>query len=193
MSIKETKNALRVEIKRIIASLSKKEKRRQSSIVLEKLLKLPVFQNSRRIAVYLSLSDEIDTEPIVRNILENGRDCFIPRCSKTDMQMVKLNSMRDWETLPSAKWNIKQPRLTETREDAFENGGLDLVICPGVAFTKYGHRLGHGSGYYDKFFAKLRLIQSPPPPTVALAFREQVVDKIPCEETDILIDNVLYE
>ncbi|KAF7285947.1 hypothetical protein GWI33_008919 [Rhynchophorus ferrugineus] len=193
MSIEGTKNALRLEIKRLIESLSEEEKRRQSNVVFEKLLKLPVFLNSRRIAVYLSHSGEIDTEPIVRHIFETGGECFIPRCSKIEMQMVKLNSMMDWETLPLVKLNIKQPHLSEKREDAFENGRLDLIICPGAAFTKHGHRLDYGCEYYNKFFAKIKLIQSPPPFTVALAFKQQMVNQIPWEDTDILIDSVLFE
>lgn len=39
--------------------------------------------------------------------------------------MVKLNSMKDWEELPLTKWNIKQPKLSEKRENAIETGKFD--------------------------------------------------------------------
>lgn len=65
---------------------------------------------------------------------------------------------------------------------------LDLVLLPGVAFTARGDRLGHGMGYYDKFLASL---PEPKPSTVALAFREQVVDELPTTELDYSLDAVL--
>lgn len=36
--------------------------------------------------------------------------------------MVKLESMKDYNSLPLTKWNIKQPELTEQRENALETG-----------------------------------------------------------------------
>lgn len=38
------------------------------------------------------------------------------------MQMVRLTSMKDWDELPLTKWNIKQPKLKEERENAIETG-----------------------------------------------------------------------
>lgn len=38
------------------------------------------------------------------------------------MEMVKLISLEDYESLPLTKWNIKQPSLTEYRENALETG-----------------------------------------------------------------------
>lgn len=39
------------------------------------------------------------------------------------MEMVKLDSMEDYDKLPLTKWNIKQPDLRENRENALETGG----------------------------------------------------------------------
>lgn len=69
---------------------------------------------------------------------------------------------------------------------------MDLLIVPGVAFTKDGLRLGHGGGYYDKYQRKLREVQEVPPATIAVALKEQIVDEVPTEDTDVKIDLVLY-
>lgn len=62
------------------------------------------------------------------------------------------------------------------------------MIVPGVAFTSSGSRLGHGKGYYDTFLSSL----NPRAKTVALAFKEQILDEIPCHDHDVQIDQVLY-
>lgn len=72
------------------------------------------------------------------------------------MDMVQLHSMSDWETLPLTKWKIKQPLLTDKRESVLETNNIDLIITPGVAFTKTGSRMGHGGGYYDRFLKTLK-------------------------------------
>lgn len=156
------------------------------------LINLPSFQSSKRVSTYLSIDNEIDTEPIVRKIFETGKECFVPRYSKAGMEMVKLNSLEDWETLPVTSWGIKQPKLKEAREDALTSGGLDFLVVPGVGFTANGCRLGHGGGYYDKFMAGLRANQEKPPALVAIALKEQVVDDLPVTERDVQVDVVLF-
>lgn len=63
---------------------------------------------------------------------------------------------------------------------------------PGVAFTKCGKRLGHGKGYYDTFLNTLKTIQKRPFFTVAIAFKEQIVDDVPVHEKDVIINKILY-
>lgn len=77
--MKLIKNTLRKRIKEQLQSLPLEEKQSQSKLVVENLLKLPVYQKSKRVSVYLSTDNEINTIEIIKNLFEYGKKCFIPR------------------------------------------------------------------------------------------------------------------
>ena len=62
---------------------------------------------------------------------------------------------------------------------------LDLVIVPGVAFDRFGGRLGRGSGYYDRFLKNLKAI------FYGVCFKQQVVDKTPQDSHDAKMDIIM--
>jgi 5-formyltetrahydrofolate cyclo-ligase len=76
-------------------------------------------------------------------------------------------------------WGIREPLIERCIKEE-ELGTVDLILLPGVAFTREGDRLGYGGGFYDKLLARM-----PHQPTlVAGAFAMQVVQEIPQEATD---------
>lgn len=44
------------------------------------------------------------------------------------MEMVKIKSFEDWQTLPVTSWGIKQPGLKEQREDALKTGQNNFFV-----------------------------------------------------------------
>ena len=66
---------------------------------------------------------------------------------------------------------------------------LDLIMVPGVAFTREGARMGHGKGYYDKLLQHARADA----PLVALAFECQLFPEIPVQAHDIYMDKIITE
>lgn len=79
---------------------------------------------------------------------------------------------------------------------------------PGVGFTKDGGRMGHGMGYYDKFLADLFTanpqrrgaqlrksivdkIQQNKTILLGLAFKIQVLDELPLDPLDVLLDEII--
>ncbi|XP_072167119.1 5-formyltetrahydrofolate cyclo-ligase-like [Diadema setosum] len=192
-AVRAAKNVLRQELKRRLKCLSADEKVKQSHFITQKLLAHPVYQRSQRISVYLAMKDqEVDTDGILGDIFAQNKLCFIPQYIGPKMNMLKLLSMDDYDSLPKTKWNIKQPAENDVREDALQTGGLDLIILPGLGFSKDGHRLGRGKGYYDIYQKRCVDETGVKPATIALAFKEQMCESIPTNENDVPVDVVLY-
>lgn len=195
-ALQAAKQLLRKEIKRRVAALSEEEKYRQSVVVSQKLFKHPKYVSCKRIAVFLSMDDEVRTEEIIKDALQGGKSCFIPRYERNSshMDMLKLNSLQDMETLPMTSWNIQQPADDDnSREEALAAGGLDLILMPGLGFDRSGNRLGRGKGFYDTYLKRCSRHPGGKPYTIALAFKEQLCQEIPVNDNDVLIDEVLYE
>lgn len=64
-----------------------------------------------------------------------------------------------------------------------------VVLVPGLAFDRRGHRLGHGLGYYDRFLARL-------PDTawrVGVVPAALVVDELPADDHDVPMTHLVTE
>ncbi|XP_050521914.1 5-formyltetrahydrofolate cyclo-ligase [Daktulosphaira vitifoliae] len=191
--LKIAKSNLRKELKWKLSEMTAKEINEQSKIITNKVLDNPLYKNSKRISVYLSMNSEVQTIDIIKNIFVSAKSCFIPKYRENGMSMVKVKSINDIKNLPKTKWNISQPADNDIREDALLTGGLDLIILPGLGFSKDGKRIGRGKGYYDKciksykeIYPKNNLI------TIGLAFRQQIVVEIPMADHDSVLDLVIY-
>ncbi|MFN5191723.1 MAG: 5-formyltetrahydrofolate cyclo-ligase, partial [Burkholderiales bacterium] len=79
------------------------------------------------------------------------------------------------------KWGIREPLASCA---AVQLDIVDLLLVPGVAFDRRGHRLGYGKGYYDRLLPARR----PAALLAALAFDCQLVDEVPVSEHDVSID-----
>uniref|UniRef100_S4R917 5-formyltetrahydrofolate cyclo-ligase n=1 Tax=Petromyzon marinus TaxID=7757 RepID=S4R917_PETMA len=167
---------------------------------LRQVISHPRFLAARRIGIYLSLPEEPDTSAILESAFLRGMACFVPRYAAApppDMELLRVASMEDVLSLPLTPWRIPQPAMDDdSREDAIQGGGLDLLIVPGLAFSRDGRRLGRGKGFYDRFLCRLRSAArgsalAPHPYTLAVAFSVQIHEDIPTEHVDELINEVL--
>ncbi|XP_075216688.1 methenyltetrahydrofolate synthetase isoform X2 [Lycorma delicatula] len=190
-SVRAMKAKIREEMKKTISSLSSTEQERQSNVIVEKLLSHTLYKDSKRISIYLSMKNEVQTDKIVEDILSSGKDCFVPSYNKTEMSMLKLYSMQDLKSLPLTKWNIRQPEITDERENAIDKG-LDLMIVPGLAFTENGLRLGRGKGYYDRYIEEYNKKTGQKFKTLGLAFQQQILNDLPTDKNDAKLDLVIY-
>ncbi|GFQ95675.1 5-formyltetrahydrofolate cyclo-ligase [Trichonephila clavata] len=196
-ALRAAKAALRGELRKRIASIPHEELSRQSKLVTEKVLEHSRFKSSRRVSLYLSINEEIrvQTWGILEQMLEQDKECFVPKFypNSHQMTMLKVYSLEDYAKLVADDWTVKPPCDEDLqREDAASTGGLDLMIVPGLGFTKRGHRLGGGKGYYDAYIQNCSLDPHGRPYTISLAFKEQILHSIPCDVHDFMVDEVIH-
>ena len=71
----------------------------------------------------------------------------------------------------------------------FDAEQLDIVIVPGVAFSRGGGRMGNGQGYYDRLLDRVR----PDCPLVGLCYECQLFDNLIVGPHDVFMDKVVTE
>jgi 5-formyltetrahydrofolate cyclo-ligase len=198
------KRALRKEVAIRLENLSLANKLHQNGTVVRKLLASDVYTKARSVCLFLSMPGEFDTGPIVRDIFQSGRKCYVPRVeSAAEIKMLQAFSLEDIAAFPLNKYSIPEPDPNSgkddskaKRDDAMTILDVDLFLVPGVAFDGEFRRLGHGRGYYDRYLNEMeRLLKNSNrkmPPLIGLAFSEQIVSSVPVEPHDRQLDGVMF-
>ncbi len=65
----------------------------------------------------------------------------------------------------------------------------DLILVPGVAFSRAGHRLGRGNGFYDRLLGGRAASAF----KLGVCFSFQRLETIPLEPHDIVMDQVMTD
>jgi 5-formyltetrahydrofolate cyclo-ligase len=66
---------------------------------------------------------------------------------------------------------------------------LDIVMVPGVGFSRDGRRMGNGQGYYDRLLERVR----PDCALVAICFECQLFEELIVAPYDVFMDKVVTE
>ena len=178
------KNRLRREMLQKRRQLSEEQRERLSRKILEHLYRELVYARSKTVMAYMSMPDEVQIGPLLEDCLRKGKRPAIPLIvGKGQMEAVLVPSM---ESLTEGAYGILTVREELRRIVPPEQ--IDCVIVPGAAFSGTGERLGLGGGFYDRF-----LRRCPNAHRIALAFSFQLVEKLPTEQHDIKVDQIITE
>ena len=141
----------------------------------------PHLEGERRtVAIYAPLPHEVNLLPLLQ---EHPLHRFVfPLCMpghQLEFRHVQ-DTARDMQ--PGAM-NIPEPA---PHTSAVKPEDIDLLIVPGVAFTRQGDRMGYGGGYYDRFIPRCTRAC-----VLALAFEEQIYEELPTEAHDLRIPLII--
>ena len=174
------KKTLRQKIREQKRAMTAEQIQTASEKLTRMFLETELYQKAKTLYGYLPYNQEVRTVPILERALADGKKVAVPKVYGDTMKFIYLPDLTQVET---GYAGIPEPIADGPEGD----DPTALVLMPGMAFDKEGHRIGYGGGFYDKFLA-----EEPGHPTIALCYAFQMVEQLPTEEFDVPVDQVLW-
>lgn len=175
----EEKQAIRKQMRSQNRALAAAERARASARLWQQVESTEAFRQARTVALFCSLPDEPDTQPALER-WHAEKYLVIPRVEGEDMRFYAYLP----ETLQRGAFGILEPALG-TPVDPSQ---IDLILVPGVAFSRDGDRMGRGRGFYDRYLPLLRSDAM----KMGVCYAHQLLLTIPVEPHDIRMHRVLW-
>ena len=175
------KSDIRTAARRASAALHAAERERQSRIAVERLRRIIAEERPAVAALFAPLPDEIDISPLLRTV---GCRVVLPRVAdgpngEPEMEFYDF----DPAAMTRGAYGIDEPQ----GEVPCPPERIDLMVVPGMAFTREGTRLGRGKGYYDRYIAREGFRAR----RIGVCFRHQLLAELPAEPHDRRMDDVV--
>jgi len=180
------KSLIRKQILKKRDAISPDIKSVKDALIKQRLFDLPEFITAKTVFFYASFRSEVETLSTIKESLKIGKRVVLPRVDKKRHRLM-LYEIKDISELSPMYMGIPEPSLFDKRLVRLDD--IELVIIPGAAFDYSGNRLGYGGGYYDILLSKSKKKI----PIIAIAYEEQLVDKIPSEMHDVKVDMIVTD
>ena len=172
------KKAVRQRVRAEVAKLSEEVKSTISAAIFDKVCHLEEITKASTVALFVSLSDEPQSTSAIAKLSQSKR-VVVPRIEGDEMEFYDIS-----EGLQRGAFGIMEP----IGNTPINPGDIDAMIVPGVAFTRSGARCGRGKGFYDKYLSHKDFRAY----TIGVCYPCQVVEELPTEEHDKVMDEVVY-
>ena len=139
--------------------LRKVYKLKRSSLTNTEILSLEIANKTLEIDIWnlqnyhvffpIEKHKEVDSKLIIQIAQGKDKNVILP---KLNLESKTIDSflLTDSTPLKTNHLGISEP----FNGIQINNNQIDLVFVPLLAFDNFGHRVGYGGGYYDKFLSK---------------------------------------
>lgn len=136
------------------------------------------------VLTYLASKDnEVDTLIIARDLLAADRQIFVPVAERGGA--LTWFELQNLDALQRSEFGILEP--SPDSHERVTPPDQSVALVPGIAFTRTGHRLGYGFGYYDRFLSNYRGA------SIGLAYECQLAPELPTGTHDVPVHFVITE
>lgn len=178
-----TKQTMRAEVAARLKNLSPTYCREADAAICRCVTQSQPYRQARTVFCYVGTEREIDTMPLLRAILRDGKALAVPLClpERGRMEARRITGLGD---LVSGRFGILAPKLDCPKIAPEE---LELAIVPCCTGSAAGRRLGYGGGYYDRYLPQTQC------PAMLLCRHQLERNDIPVESHDVQLDYFVTE
>jgi len=176
-SLPMSKDILRQQYLQQRRQLDPSLRARLDEMAQTRLLASNAYCDAKVIALYSPARGEVDTALILAAALRDGKKVVYPRVAGEQLVFVPVLTESD---LSPGAFAINEP----VGSDLVPVPAIDLMLLPGLAFSRDGHRLGSGKGFYDRTLG----CNGRPGILAGLAYDFQLNATLPFEAHDVCLD-----
>ncbi len=169
------------------------DKEQVSEQALARLVGLPEYQAAKTVMWYLDCRSELRTRSVLPQALASGKRVVVPYCTVDEAGANRLGLwwLENVDELVIGKWKILEPPRERwgAAGKEIEPEQLDLVVVPGVGFSRQGGRMGNGQGYYDRLLERVR----PDCALIGLCYECQLFDDLIVGPHDVFMNKIVTE
>lgn len=169
-------NILRKEIKQKRLSLDYQKFEPYNLEINNTIINSEIYNSSKVVYCYCSVNNEVDMTMLMSDCLNKGKILALPKVIGNDMTFYIIT---DFNQLQKGYMKIPEPVTDNIAPKP------DIVIVPGLAFTKEGKRIGYGAGFYDRYLKNIDTYK------IGVGFNFQIVDELKQHENDINLDTII--
>ena len=170
---------LRKRLRAEYGALNADEIKRIDEKLMQLLIEQSAYQRCRAVFIYVSVGFEINTRKIIDHAFGGGKIVALPKCrAHGEMDFYRYSG-----ELTEGKFSIPEP----TNDELLIPEKNDIMIVPGLAFDRYGYRIGQGGGYYDRYLEKHECT------CIGLCREKFLLNRIPIAWNDLPVDCVITE
>jgi len=166
------------------AALTEREVHHKSVAITTHVRALVAFRASHTVMVYMALAQEVQTGLIIEEARRQRKRVAIPVIQGPTLVAVELPP--EGTPLQCGPYGILEPAC---KTAIVRPEDIPCVLVPGVAFDRYGGRLGFGHGYYDRFLSQCSSTTC----YCGLAFGIQILPCVPRLPHDVCMHWIVTE
>lgn len=179
----DKKQKTRHSMKKLRDSMINVEAEEKSAAIIKVLEGLNEYEKAGTILFYAAKGNEVRTRKAIESAIKKGKAVLLP-ITNMKTREIELGEAKSYGELIRGEFGILEPR----QRSEIPLWNIDMVVVPGLAFDREGHRLGYGLGFYDRLLHKL-----PQATKIGLAYDSQIVERLPREKHDHPMDIVVME
>ncbi|MCW1885742.1 5-formyltetrahydrofolate cyclo-ligase [Luteolibacter flavescens] len=146
----------------------------QSAAIRGHLAHWLALHPAKTIAAFVAIPGEVFLLPLIAELQD--RRWVLPRIEGETMKFHLVDAAMP--RLHPGPFGLAEPMHDSPVVPIDE---IELFLCPGMAFTRSGKRIGRGKGYYDRALAGSRSESL----RAGVCFREQVLPELPTDPHDL--------
>ncbi len=216
--VENDKAGMRQWAKDKLKAMTAADRAEAARAIVQQLADWPSYRNAKVVACFSGTLEEIDTEPVLRRILQDGKTLLLPYViegegkgevkgqGEFDGGTAKDDAGKNGSGKETAGKNrtLGMALVANLEKDLAEGSfGIlepvaalrtgdapdpDLALIPGLCFDARGARLGKGLGFYDRYLTGKRAMRA------GLGFDVQITQKnLTLDPHDQLMDAVISE